>query len=101
MALAISFASNRNRRQWLEALQKEIAACRDVDIPTDILKNMELSGRPLLEIAQNPLFSAAILIQAHGKKLHQLAESQAAGLQKQFDAFKSEKRETLKELGLV
>jgi hypothetical protein len=90
-----------NRRQWLEALQKEIAACRDVDIATDILKNMELSGRPLLEITQNPLFSAAALIQEHGKKLLQLAESQAAVLQKQFDAFKSEKRETLKELGLV
>jgi hypothetical protein len=90
-----------NRRQWLEALQKEIIACRDVDIATDILKNMELSGRPLLEIAQNPLFSAAALIQQHGKKLLQLAESQAAVRQKQFDTFKSEKSDTLKELGLV
>ena|ERR1700733_9270535 len=89
------------RRQWLEALQQEVAACRDVDLATDILKNMELTGRPLLEIAQNPLFSAAALIQEHGEKLLQLAESQAVGLQKQFDTFKAEKRDTLKELGLV
>jgi hypothetical protein len=89
------------RRQWLEALQKEIATCRDVDIATDLLKNMELTGRPLLEIAQNPLFSAAALIQEHGKKLLQLAESHADGLQNQFDAFKSEKRDTLEKLGLV
>ena len=79
------------RRQWLEALHAEIVACRDVDIATDLLKNMELTGRPLLEIAQNPLFSAAALIQEHGKKLLQLAESRIAALQKQFDAFKSEK----------
>jgi hypothetical protein len=90
-----------NRRLWLEALQKEIAACRDVDLAADILKNMELTGRPLLEIAQNPLFSAAALIKEHGKKLLQLAENQAADLQTQCDAFKSEKRDTLKELGLV
>jgi hypothetical protein len=89
------------RRQWLEALQTEIAACGDVDIPTDILKNMQLTGRPLLEIAQNPLFSGAALVQQHGKKLLQLAESQAAALQKQFDAFKSEKSDTLKALGLI
>jgi hypothetical protein len=90
-----------SRRQWLESLQNEIAACHDVDIAADILKNMELTGRPLLEIAQNPLFSAATLIQAHGKKLLQLAENQAADLQKQFDTFKSGKRDTLQELGLV
>jgi hypothetical protein len=89
-----------NRRQWLESLQQEIAAYRDVDIAADILKNMERTGRPLLEIAQNPLFSAATLIQKHGKELLQLAERQAADLQKQFDAFKSEKREILNELGL-
>jgi hypothetical protein len=89
------------RRQWLEALQTEIAACHDVDIAADILKNMELTGHPLLEIAQNPLFSAAALIKEHGKKLLQLAQNQAAALQKQFDTFKSEKRDALKELGLV
>jgi hypothetical protein len=89
------------RRRCLEALHTEIVACRDVDIATDLLKNMELTGRPLLEIAQNPLFSAAALIQEHGKKLLQLAESRIAALQKQFDAFKSEKSGTLKELRLV
>ena len=90
-----------HRRQWLESLQQEIAACGDVDLAADILKNMERTGRPLLEIAQNPLFSAAALIQKHGKELLQLAGCQASDLQKQFDAFKSEKRDALTELGLV
>jgi hypothetical protein len=84
------------RQQWLEALRAEIVACRDVDIAADLLKNMELSGRPLLEIAQNPLFSAATLIQKHGKELLQLAEIRTTDLQKQFDTFKSEKSGVLK-----
>jgi hypothetical protein len=90
-----------NRRLWLETLEKEIAAYREVDLAADILKNMELTGRPLLEIAQNPLFPAAALIKEHGKKLLQLAENQVAGLQNQFDTFQSEKREMLIELGLI
>jgi hypothetical protein len=45
--------------------------------------------------------SAAALIQQHGQTILRLAENHLAGLQNKFDAFKSEKQELLKELGLV
>ena len=89
------------RRQWFESLQSDIAEYQAVDLAADIFKNMELTGRPLLEIAQNPLFSGAALIQQHGKRILQLAESHVTGLQNKFDAFKSEKQETLRELKLI
>ena len=89
------------RRQWLENLQKDIAGCQDEDIAADLFKNMQTTGRPLLEIAQNPLFVGVALIQKHGKKILQLAEADANELQNKFDAFKSEKREVLKELELI
>ena len=89
------------RRQWLESLQAEIATYQTVDIAADIFKNMQLTGQPLLEIAENPLFSAAVLIKEHGKRILHLAEKDVAELQTKFDAFKSEKREVLKELKLT
>jgi hypothetical protein len=89
------------RRQWLENLQKDIAGYQDVDLAADLFKNMQMTGRPLLEIAQNPVFVGVALIQKHGKKILQLAEADAAILQNKFDTFKSEKRELLKELELV
>lgn len=90
-----------SRRQWLDNLQNEIAEYQAIDLAADLFKNMELTGRPLLEIAQNPLFGGAALIQQHGKKILQLAENHMAGLQNKFDAFKSEQRETLRELKLI
>jgi hypothetical protein len=89
------------RRQWLENLRSDIAAYEAIDLAADIFKNMELTGRPLLEIAQNPLFAGAALIQRHGKRILQLAENRAAELQNKFDGFKKEKREMLKEIKLI
>ncbi len=89
------------RRQWLENLQKDIAGYQDVDIAADLFKNMQMTGRPLLEIARDPLFVGVALIQKHGKKILQLAEADATVLQDKFDTFKSEKRELLKELELI
>jgi hypothetical protein len=63
------------RRQWLESLQSDVADYRAIDLAADIFKNMELTGRPLLEIAQNPLLSGGALIQQHGKGILQLAEN--------------------------
>jgi hypothetical protein len=90
-----------SRRQWFESLQSDIAEYQAVDLAADIFKNMELTGRLLLEIAQNPLFSGAALIQQYGKRILQLAENHVAGLQNKFDAFKSEKQATLRELKLI
>jgi len=89
------------RRQWLENLQQDIAAYQDVDIAADLFKNMQTTGRPLLELARNPIFAGVALIQKHGKEILQLAEAGANDLQNKFDAFKSEKRELLKELELI
>jgi hypothetical protein len=89
------------RRQWFETLQKDIAEYQAADLAAEIFKNMERSGRPLLDIAQSPLISALALIQQHGQTILRLAESHLAALQNKFDAFKSEKQELLKELGLV
>ncbi len=90
-----------SRRQWFENFQSDVAEYQVIDLAADIFKSMELTGGPLLEIAQNPLFSGAALIQQHGKRILQLAENHVAGLQNKFEAFKSEKRETLRELKLI
>jgi len=89
------------RRQWFDTLQKDLAEYQSADLAAGIFNNMERTGRPLLDIVQNPLFSAAALIQQHGQTILRLAESHLAALQNKFDTFKSEKQEMLKELGLV
>jgi hypothetical protein len=78
-----------NRQQWLEGLQTEIALHQNIDLAMDLYKNMQLTGRPLLDIAQSPLFAAAALIQKHGNAVVQLAEKDLAELQDKFDALKA------------
>jgi hypothetical protein len=90
-----------SRQQRLKNLRTEIAAYQAIDISADLFKNMQLSGKPLLEIAQNPLFAAAMLIKQHGGRILKLAENDLADLQNKFDTFKSEKREVLQSLDLV
>ncbi len=90
-----------SRRRSLEGLQQDIADFEHLDLATDIFKNMQLTGRPLLDIAQNPLFAAAALIKEHGKRILHLAEKDVAELQNKFEAFKTEKGEALKEPGVA
>ena len=87
-----------NRRQWVEGLRNDLAAYRHVDLAADLYKNMQLTGRPLLEIAQSPLFAAAAMIQEHGQGVLKLAEKDLEDLQEKFEVFKAEKGERLKEL---
>jgi hypothetical protein len=89
-----------NRRQWLEGLKSDISAYHNIDLATDLYKNMQLTGRPLLEIAQNPLFAAAALIKEHGKSVLKLAEKDLGDLEEKFETFKAEKGEILKELAV-
>lgn len=86
------------RRQWLETLREDIATYEEVDIAADIYANMGRTGQSLLDIARNPLFSAAAIIREHGGKIISLAEADLAGLQKNFDAFKGEKNGLLENL---
>lgn len=90
-----------SRHQWLEGLQQDIADYEHLDLAADLYKNMQLTGRPLLDIAQNPLFAAAALIKEHGKTVLRLAEKDVAELQNKFTTFKTEQHQLLKELGLV
>jgi hypothetical protein len=90
-----------NRRQWLEGLQSDLAAYENIDLATDLYKNMQLTGRPLLDIAQSPLFSAAAIIKENGKHVLHLAEKDLADLEKKFEVLKEKKEEVLRELKLV
>lgn len=86
------------RRQWLETLRNDIAAYQTLDLAAVIYQNMRTTGRSLSDIAQDPQFSAAVLIKEHGRKILQLAEKEISDVEARFETFKSEKRETLKEL---
>jgi hypothetical protein len=90
-----------SRRLWLDNLRNDLAEYQAADVPGEIFKNMQRTGRPLLEIAQSSLFPAVVLIKEHGKKILHLAEKELADLEKKFNAFKDEKREALAELGLI
>jgi hypothetical protein len=88
------------RRQWLETLRNDISEYRTLDLATVIYQNMRTTDRSLSDITRDPQFSAAVLIKEHGGKILQLAEKEISDLEAQFETFKSEKLEELKELGL-
>ncbi|MGH7943228.1 MAG: hypothetical protein ACREE6_09200 [Limisphaerales bacterium] len=85
----------------LQTLEVQTTAYSSLNFADEIFRNLEATGKPLLELAKNPIFAAAVLLKEHGPAILALEKNKIAALEKELADHISSEREFLKELGAI